>query len=363
MFKDRDGWRVQWTENGKRHSRKFDSKGAAKVFEAQLRHGLLPQAGASTMTFTAFADEWLKRYCEAQKDLSQHVTDESTIRVHLKPQLGELRLIELQKPKLLSWRDSLQHWVAKKTGQPIKPKTRNNAIGLLKKMLQTAVEWDYLPANPAASLKAYPVDEVEIDYWTGEERDRFWRFARQESPEFAKICIFAALTGLRRGEIAGLQRHQLNFDARTILVNAKYCFKKNQRRLRPKGKTWETVPMNSEVAKLLEDRKLLLPEAPVFEKELLRHAAVTLRRLCEKIGARPIRFHGLRHTFGSSLAMAGVDSYTRQRLMRHKTPAMTQRYSHLAPSHLAEAAEVVVTGARKPARGDSKSELSSGEHY
>lgn len=358
MFRDRDGWRVQWTESGRRRSKKFESKGAARVFEAQLRHGELQNPSGASETFREFSERWLERYCKVEKAESQWVTDESTIRIHLLPALGELRLSSLRPAQLKEFRLSLREKLHPKTGKALKPKTLNNVIGTLKKMLATAVEWELLPQSPAAGLKFFEMDDQDFDYWTPEERDKFWRAARREDEAFADLCLFAAHTGLRRGEIAGLLRHQLNFEARTILVNASYCFKTEQRRVRVKTKRRATVPMNAEVIRLLRDRQLLPPEAQVFSRELLRHAAVRLRRLAVKVGARPIRFHDLRHTFGSSLAMAGVESYTRQMLMRHRTPLMTQRYSHLAPSHLQEGAEALCR-ARTAARGDMEEVVTS----
>lgn len=40
------------------------------------------------------------------------------------------------------------------------------------------------------------------------------------------------------------------------------------------------------------------------------------------------RFHDLRHTFATRLVQAGVDLYKVQKLLRHKSPIMTQRYAH-----------------------------------
>ncbi len=55
------------------------------------------------------------------------------------------------------------------------------------------------------------------------------------------------------------------------------------------------------------------------------------------------RFHDLRHTFASRLAMEGVDLMTIRELMGHKTMAMTLRYSHLSPGHRRTAIERLVT--------------------
>jgi integrase len=62
---------------------------------------------------------------------------------------------------------------------------------------------------------------------------------------------------------------------------------------------------------------------------------------CRRSGITDFHFHDLRHTFASQLVMAGVDLTTIKELMGHKTMAMTLRYSHLAPKHMAAALEIL----------------------
>jgi site-specific recombinase XerD len=52
-------------------------------------------------------------------------------------------------------------------------------------------------------------------------------------------------------------------------------------------------------------------------------------------------FHDLRHCFASHLVMSGVDITTVSRLLGHKSLSMTLRYSHLAPSHMVKAVNVL----------------------
>ena len=62
---------------------------------------------------------------------------------------------------------------------------------------------------------------------------------------------------------------------------------------------------------------------------------------CRKAGIADFRFHDLRHTYASHLAMRAVHIRALQELLGHKTPAMTQRYYHLAPEQLQNAVKLL----------------------
>ena len=68
-------------------------------------------------------------------------------------------------------------------------------------------------------------------------------------------------------------------------------------------------------------------------QNLKRYWYPALRRA----GIEDFHFHDLRHTFASRAAMSGVDLYTLQALMRHRSSLMTQRYAHLSAAHQREA--------------------------
>ena len=76
----------------------------------------------------------------------------------------------------------------------------------------------------------------------------------------------------------------------------------------------------------------------------------SFKRACSAARINDFRFHDLRHTFASHLVMAGVDLVTVKELLGHKTIAMTNRYTHLAQEHNAQA--VAKTRGSLQRRGD-----------
>src|SRR5207249_12243001 len=89
------------------------------------------------------------------------------------------------------------------------------------------------------------------------------------------------------------------------------------------------------------------PEATYLHNvERDRRPALTAARIPS------LRFHDLRHTFASGLAMTpGVDLYTVQRAGGWKTPIMVQRYAHLSPDHIRAAVEKLAQGTSSAATG------------
>ena len=82
------------------------------------------------------------------------------------------------------------------------------------------------------------------------------------------------------------------------------------------------------------DYVLMQPWGKPFTRSVIGEAFVEARK---RAGLKDLHFHDLRHTFGSHLVMAGADLATVSKLMGHTKIAMTMRYAHLAPRHLAEA--------------------------
>lgn len=342
--KTKDGtWRVRTRVRGRRVSKNFPTKAAAERYEASLLLGKHePQVPIRCkMTFAELADRWLEDYCKVEKAETQHREDKSLIEGYLKPAFGGERIDRLTKAHLNHLKVELAKG-ERKIRRKLKPKSINHVIGLAKKIMATAADqFELIAASPFAGVSPLKVAEQPFDYWTPEERDHFLRHARHLDLEFTRAVQVACFTGLRLGEIAGLTRSSLDFERRLIFVGRSYNYKLGKALPRTKSGRVEHIPMNEKALQALRGAMMLAPDAPVFDLDTLNHAVDRFHSLCKRTGARAIRFHDLRHTFASCLAMQGVDLYAIQRLMRHSTIQMTQRYAHLSPGHLRSESEKI----------------------
>jgi integrase len=156
------------------------------------------------------------------------------------------------------------------------------------------------------------------------------------------------LNGLRLGELYGLRWADIGLDARRLSVMRSYG------NATTKGKDQRHLGLHSELEPILRAWKVLCPpteEGLVFPVKghkgyrmgyagRLRVATRALHRAADT--REPAKSdHILRHSFASHAVMSGVPLDTVQALLGHTTPAMTQRYAHLAPGYLREAVDAV----------------------
>jgi integrase len=151
------------------------------------------------------------------------------------------------------------------------------------------------------------------------------------------MVILSLHTGLRRGELFSLTWGAIDHQVGTLTVRADTS-KSSRKRV---------IPMNA--------------KASVYVRHLFRHRSSdglifansrgkrfsdvkrSWGRILDEAEIRGFRWHDLRHSFASKLAMAGVDLVVVRDLLGHADFRMTLRYAHLAPSHMAAAVERLVT--------------------
>jgi integrase len=212
-----------------------------------------------------------------------------------------------------------------------------------------------LARNPASADLVERPNVVYTGEFTTLDRDQLEALGRAaHDRQDGAIYVTAAYTGLRLGELLGLRWRDV--DLVGALVHVRRSFTSGVEKM-PKGKRVRSVPMMPVVATALAQLKdrgyLTQDEDLVFCNTAGDHVdAWALRRrfykALERAGLPRVRFHDLRHLFGS-LAITVLDPYAVQSYMGHQHYSTTQRYLHHKPRpqdalRLQAAAEQTATG-------------------
>jgi integrase len=213
-----------------------------------------------------------------------------------------------------------------------------------------------LPVNPVSEVEKPPQTRSgDIEVFSPEEVLALVRAAKSEQD--AATFLTAAFTGLRQGELLALRWRDVDFAGSVVRVRASYA---GGALTTPKSGKVRSVPLAPEVAKKLTElagREFFIgPDDLAFPGEaggfldgsaLRRRYKAALR----DANLRPLRFHDLRHTFGTRM-IAKADIRRVQEWMGHADIQTTMRYLHYAPREddarlVAEAFRVTeVTGPR-----------------
>nr|MBC8360352.1 tyrosine-type recombinase/integrase [Candidatus Desulfatibia profunda] len=115
------------------------------------------------------------------------------------------------------------------------------------------------------------------------------------------------------------------------------------------------VPLNKHTRAILNrclERSKNRPTIFRFKIDDVEKVSKEFKAYARKAGLEKHRFHDLRHTVGSHMAMMDKGDTTIQELMRHKSPKSTKVYTKLSPKHLQEASEDLNYGPMPVAKKD-----------
>ena len=331
-----DGRQVQkklgpaWTERGRPPAGYFTNRVAEDALRSVLdeaRRGTLPGLVRTGATFADAAVEFL-RYAEHDRGCKPSTLRDyrSNIEAHLLPAFGGERLEAITPAAVDRWRGSL-------TG--LSNRTKNKLLVVMHGVFRRAQHVWGLPLNPVAAVERHPQrSSGDIQVFSPEE---VWALVRAASSEQdGAIYLTAAFTGLRRGELLALRWRDVDFAGSVIRVRGSYGA---GRVTTPKSGKVRSVPMAPAVATALarlgERDQWTGDDNLVFVGELGSYLdGSALRRryasALQHAGLRPLRFHDLRHTFGTRM-IAKADIRRVQEWMGHADIQTTMRYLHYAP--------------------------------
>lgn len=226
------------------------------------------------------------------------------------------------------------------------PATAVRYMAVLSHAFNVAVkEWEWLPASPMTKVKKPKVANGRVRYLTSDELERLRAAARLSPNRFlAPVIEIAIATGMRQGELMGLRWRDvlLDDDDQHALILLEET-KNGERRgvpLTGQGlvafKSLRDAHRQSNRGAVKAD-ELLFPSSAVpkpHEKPKPMELRSAWNTVLKKAGIEDFRFHDLRHTTASYLAMEGATAPEIAEVLGHKDLQMVKRYAHLSKAHI-----------------------------
>jgi integrase len=208
--------------------------------------------------------------------------------------------------------------------------TTNRVLALLRYAFNLARKWNLAGAsvNPTAGLATAPEVHRQRFLTTEETQRLVASINADENQVAAKAIMLLLLTGARRREVTQARWERVDWEKRALLAPV-------SKSGRPRA-----IALNAAAIALLRSVPRNAASPYVFSTQLVG-LFYPWDRIRRRAGLADVRLHDLRHSFASFLVNQGVSLYVVQGLLGHASARMTQRYAHLAPQTLLDAAEVV----------------------
>jgi len=334
-------WRISYYDAA--GTRRWESFATFKAAEKALRQRKVEEdrravgqlAGVDReKTFDDLVERWevVKAGKRSLRD------DQSRIARHLRPAFGGVAVYQITAGLIADFAADLRKKKRPRTDRAISTSTVGKVLGLLRAMLRVAHDEGWIAVVPKVRVPREPKRDYQ---WirTSAELEAFLEAARvrgAEYPGLFELYATAAYTGMRQGELAGLRWERVDFANRLITVAASYgeATKTDDIRyvpifdvLLPVLKGWREQRAHDELVFVNQWGNMLSNGSKAFR--------VIFHETLAAAGVSRIRFHDLRHTFASRWMLRGGDLFKLQKILGHKSMAMTLRYAHLAPKAFA----------------------------
>ena len=251
---------------------------------------------------------------------------------HLAEKLGkQTPLSKIRIPQIKQYRiDRLNEGAA--------PATVNKGKSFLSKLFQVLIEMERIDNNPARLVRNLSEKSGERQAYVSFKD--FNTIVSNLPEPHRSIAQAAYYTGMRRGEVTGLTRKQVNLKKRLIYLGSQDT-KEGRRKRVPIHR--DLIPVLENVMKVQaigSDLIFLIDGKPLCHGAGKRFWDAAVAEL--KLETTP-RFHDLRHTWKTNARRSGMDSEIRERIMGHveKTLSVSERYGSISDQELIRAIDMM----------------------
>jgi len=243
--------------------------------------------------------------------------------------IGEHLLSDIKPPLIVEYRDILAsgetHGGARRAAGTV-----NRYIAALSHAFTIAVnDWGWVEDNPLKKISKLKEPRGRVRYLSDDERERLLETCKSSNnPYLYPVVVLALSTGMRLGEIMRLTWRDVDLQRGFVLILES---KNDERRKVPLvGLAQQVITEHRKAPRI--DTPLLFPGKNPKKPIILRSAWETALGVAK---ITDFRFHDLRHSAASYLAMNGASLAEISEVLGHKTLQMVKRYSHLSDAHTA----------------------------
>lgn len=324
---------------------KTDAKEWANKTETEIRENInFPKRKAQKYTVGEIIDKFIENELPKRKPKAQ--TEFKMVLDWYKNEIGEYYLSSLTTETLVDCRNKLarkrkeipirnkelKHLAPRMSEKTLSPATINKYMTYMRVVFAYCVnDLDILDLNPMAKVKKLSEKNARKRYLELKEIAKLLNACKNADYELYLCVLIALLADARKGEILHLTWGTVD------LENKMFYF------LDTKNGTDRGTPMHDFVYKELvtfkaQNKIRSLNNDYIFKTPDGKPKESLIGKLFPKIvkqcGIKDFRFHDLRHTGASWQAMDGISQPITQKILGHKSPAMTNRYSHLRDDSL-----------------------------
>lgn len=337
------------------------------LFENKVRKGDIV---SSNVYFRDFAERWMEEYAKpnvAPKTFQRYRDYLNRIL----PALGHIRLSDLRPLHLNAFYKNLSEPGMNRQGKrnkdkklleqrPLAPKTILDHHRLISKILNTAIRWELLEKNIAERADPPKVPYQERKYLDEHQIKEMLLALEKEPMQYRVMITLLLFTGMRRGELCGLEWKDINFQEHTIFIcrSSQYIGNKQFITKEPKTKSGiRKLTVGSGLCALLKsyqvhqykmrlnagdqwiDTDRLFTQwngLPIYPDTITEW----FPKFLERSGLPRVTLHSLRHSNATLMIAEGVDIRTVSNRLGHAQTSTTLNiYSHALKSRDQDAAE------------------------
>ena len=319
------------------HGSKKDAKVELAKFVTEVQNGLV--VDGKSLRFSEFTEIWKRDYGSKELAPTTYKRYCRMLETRLLPYFGHFYINKIRPTNIMKFYDLLEkdtQLVRKKgnngskTKKPLSGKTILEHHRLLRAMLHKAVYWQLIVANPAERVQAPKARKPKRRSYDDEQTKILLENLEKLSIEETKYkvaIILTVFTGVRLGELMGLEWQDIDFKNGIISINRSSQYLSDMGVFTKTPKTESSIreiAIPEFIISLLEEYKLWYEDQKSIYGELWTNSdrlfvqadgkpmhpssiSKWFVRYVSTIGLPVINFHGLRHTNASLLVAQNVD--------------------------------------------------------